>query len=232
MKLRIFFKIVIDFIMTALLLLLMAYMLTGQKTHEWLEVGMLALFIAHNILNFRWYRNLLRGKYTPYRILQTVVNLLLLTLMTAQMASGMMMVRHVPLFHPIRGWMSFARTLHMFGAYWGFVLMSVHLGLHWNMIMGMARKAAGVASTSVFQKILLPAIVAVVSACGIHAFIKHDICSYLFLKKQFAFFYYEQSAVSFFADYLAMMGLCVFASHYTAKLMQKRSSKREQREGA
>lgn len=36
--------------------------------------------------------------------------------------------------------MSFARRLHILGAYWGFLLMSRHLGLHWNMIIGMLRK--------------------------------------------------------------------------------------------
>ena len=28
----------------------------------------------------------------------------------------------------------------MLSAYWGFVLMSVHLGFHWSMMMGMAKK--------------------------------------------------------------------------------------------
>lgn len=230
MKPKAICKIAVNLIMTVLLLLLMAYMLTGQKTHEWLGAGMFALFIVHNILNFKWYSNLFKGKYTPYRIFQTVVNLLLLALMTGQMVSGIMMSRHVFIFLSIRGGMSFARMLHMLGAYWGFILMSVHLGFHWNMIMGMARKATGVALKSGFHKILLRMVAALVSAYGIYAFVKHDIGSYLFLKNQFVFFDYEQSAVSFFEDYLAMMGICVFTSHYTAKLIQKCSSKSKQRE--
>ena len=34
-----------------------------------------------------------------------------------------------------------ARNVHMLCAYWGFLLMSVHLGMHWNMMVGMAGKA-------------------------------------------------------------------------------------------
>ena len=230
MKSKTICKIVIDIIMTVLLLVLMAYQFVGQKAHEWLGASMFSLFIAHNILNFRWYGSLFKGKYTPYRILQTVLNLLLLALMSGQMVSGMMMSRHVFAFLPIRGAMSFARTLHMLGAYWGFALMSVHLGLHLNMIMGMARKATGIVLNSVFSKILPGAIAALISAYGIYALIKHDISSYLFLNSQFVFFDYEQSAVSFFAEYLAIMGLFVFASHYAAKLIQKCSSKQKQRE--
>lgn len=42
MKLKI--KMGIDLLMTALLLCLMAYQVTGQKLHEWFGTGMLVLF--------------------------------------------------------------------------------------------------------------------------------------------------------------------------------------------
>lgn len=53
-------KIVVDFLMTILLFLLMAFQITGQELHEWLGAGMLALFLTHSILNYRWYKNLFR----------------------------------------------------------------------------------------------------------------------------------------------------------------------------
>lgn len=55
--------------MTILLLLLMAFQITGQEFHEWLGAGMLVLLLAHNILNYRWYKNLFREKYGVIRIL-------------------------------------------------------------------------------------------------------------------------------------------------------------------
>ena len=42
----------------------------------------------------------------------------------------------------------FVLRLHMLSAYWGFLLMGVHIGLHWGMIMGMARRMFGVTKTS------------------------------------------------------------------------------------
>ena len=56
-------KMGIDVLMTVLLLGLMACQVTGQLFHEWFGAGMLVLFIAHNILNIRWYGNLFKGKY-------------------------------------------------------------------------------------------------------------------------------------------------------------------------
>ena len=73
MKLKV--KMGIDLLMTALLLCLMAYQITGQEFHEWFGAGMLILFIVHNILNIRWYGNLFKGEYTLLRTMQTLINI-------------------------------------------------------------------------------------------------------------------------------------------------------------
>lgn len=140
MKPKMMLKMGLDLVMTVLLLCQMAYMLIGEAAHEWMGAAMFVLFLLHHVLNWRWYRNLVKGKYTALRILQTVVDFLVLLAMIGLMVSGIMLSREVFAFLPIRGGMGFARILHMLAAYWGFILMSVHLGLHWGMIMGMARK--------------------------------------------------------------------------------------------
>lgn len=126
-----------DFLMTVLLLCLMAYQITGQELHEWFGAGMLILFITHNILNIRWYGNLFKGKYKPLRIMQTIVNFSVLASMLCLGYSGIIMSRHVFAAFPISGPIATARSMHMAASYWGFVLMSVHLGMHWGMIAGM-----------------------------------------------------------------------------------------------
>lgn len=98
------------------------------------------LFIAHQILNFRWYKSLFKGKYTPMRIFQVFVDMLTLLSMVAMMYSGIVLSRYVFSFLPVNGGMALARKLHILGSYWGFLLMSLHLGLYWNMVLGMIRK--------------------------------------------------------------------------------------------
>ena len=68
----------IDIGMTVLLLLQMAYQVMGEAAHEWLGMGMTALVIVHQILNRRWYGAMPKGKYTAYRAISTIVNVLLL----------------------------------------------------------------------------------------------------------------------------------------------------------
>ena len=136
-------KIIVDVIMTVILMLLMAFELIGRTAHEWLGVGMFVMFVSHHILNRKWTSHLLKGKYTPIRIFQTLLAVLVLVCILCSMVSGIVLSRYVFSFLPIEGGRSWARTLHMIGAYWGFVFMSLHLGIHWNMMMGMAGKAAG-----------------------------------------------------------------------------------------
>ena len=120
-------KIIVDVIMTVILMLLMAFELIGRTAHEWLGVGMFVMFVIHHILNRKWTSHLLKGKYTPIRIFQTLLAVLVLVCILCSMVSGIVLSRYVFSFLPIEGGRSWARTLHMIGAYWGFVFMSLHL---------------------------------------------------------------------------------------------------------
>lgn len=220
----------IDLLMTALLLCLMAYQVTGQKLHEWFGAGMLILFIVHNILNIRWYGNLFKGKYKWLRIVQTIVNVSVLISMLCLGYSGIVMSRYVFAALPIHGPMATARSMHMAASYWGFVLMSIHLGMHWGMIVGMFRrllKGRKLPNVSVWGLRLASIVIA---GYGLVCFIQKDIASYMFLKNQFVFFNFEQSALSVFIEYIAMMGFWIFASFYMVRGIGKISvlSKRKE----
>lgn len=210
-------KISIDFIMTVLLLFQMAYMLTGNTLHEWTGAAMLILFILHNALNVKWYGNLLKGRYSWVRIAQTIINLALLLCMAGLMISGMMMSRVVFSFLSIEGGMGFARMLHMAAAYWGFLLMSVHLGLHWKMVMGMVRKVRKEKEASKLNVWILRIPAAVISEFGVYAFIKNNLISYMFFKNQFVFFDMQQTLISFLAEYAAMMVLWACLAYYISR---------------
>lgn len=202
MKPKMILKLTVDIGMTAALLLLMAYELVGQAAHEWIGIGMFVLFVIHHILNGSWIRNLLRGRYNPVRIMQTGLVLLILCAMAGLMVSGIILSRHALSFLPIKGGRSFARNLHMLSAYWGFVLMSVHLGFHWSMMMGMAKKFFP--KPSAVRKWVLRILALVIAGYGVYAFIRRDIGIYMLLRSHFVFFDYEEPLVFFYLDYIAV----------------------------
>ena len=224
MKLKRKIKMGIDFLMTTLLLCLMTYQITGQALHEWFGAGMLVLFLLHNILNIKWYGNLFKGKYTLLRVVQGIINISVLASMLCLGFSGIVMSRHVFAELSIHGPMATARTMHLAASYWGFVLMSIHLGFHWSMILGMFRSLWGKKKTPVAFVWLIRFTAVFITGYGAYCFYNANIVSYMFLKQEFVFFDFEQSVVSIFAEYIAMMGLWVFISFYAVKGIRKITS--------
>jgi len=219
-------KIIVAFAMIVLLLLGMAYYLTGGETHEWTGAIMFALFILHHILNISWYKNLFRGKYTATRAAQTAINLMLHACVIGLMISGLILSRHVFSALPIPGSRALGRELHHISAYWGFVLMSAHLGLHAKMIMGMLRKAAG-KGLGRPGHIALRTAALLISTYGVYAFIKHNVGFYMFNLMEYAFFDYDQPAALFFMEYLAIVALCACTAYYLIRLIDFGRKKKE-----
>lgn len=214
-------KIAVDIFMTLCLLFLMPYELIGEAIHEWIGAGMFLLFILHHILNRKWTGNLTKGRYKPLRIIQTILVMLILICILGSMASGIILSRHVFAFLKIRDLSAPARVIHMTCAYWGFVLMSLHLGIHWGMMMGIAGKIFPKPSKARTWILRLAGIG--IAGYGIYAFIKRDILSYLLMQVQYVFFNFEEPVIFFILDYMAAMGLFVFIGYYLRKgLARKR----------
>ena len=212
--------------MTVALLFLMTYELIGQAIHEWIGVAIFILFIVHHILNRKWSTHLLKGKYTLYRMMQTVLVFGVLAAMIGAMVSGIILSRHVFSFLPINGGRSLARSIHMLSAYWGLVLMSLHLGFHWSMMMGMARKL--VKKQSSWRTWILRLAAFLIAGFGLWAFVKRQIGSYMLLRNQFVFFDFDEPLVVFLADYIAIMGLFVMIGHYFSEGLRRIVKKRKE----
>ena len=225
MKPKMIAKICVDIGMTIALLLLMPYELVGQAAHEWIGIGIFILVIVHHILNWKWSRNSLKGKYTPLRIWQTILVIFALVSMIGSMVSGAILSRHALSFLPISGGRSFGRSLHMLASYWGFVLLSLHLGLHWSMMIGMAKKA--VKKPSAVRTWILRILSLAIAGYGVFAFVKREIGSYMLLRIQFVFFNFEEPLIFFLLDYAAVMGLFVFIGHYLTEILKYCSRKRQ-----
>ena len=225
MKSKAIAKMVIDISMTFLLMLLMAFELIGRTAHEWIGMGMFALFVAHHILNGSWTKNLFRGKYNLFRTFMLIIDVLLLAAMIGLMISGILLSNHVFAFLGMHGSLSFARLLHMASSYWGFVLMSLHLGIHWGIMTGMAGKLFEQPSAA--RKWLARLAGFGIAAYGVWAFIKRDVLSYMLMQVHFVFFDYEEPVIFFILDYMAAMGLFVLIGHYLSRGLIKLGRKKK-----
>ena len=55
---------------------------------------------------------------------------------------------------------------------------------------------------------------------GAWVFVKRNFFTYLFLRSEFVFLDYEESKILYYMDYLCLMGLFIFISHYTGKFLR------------
>lgn len=225
MRPKLILKLAVDIAMTAALLLLMAYELIGQAVHEWIGIGMFVLFILHHILNGSWSKQLLKGRYNCVRILQTVIVVMVLGAMICSMVSGVILSRQALTFLHIKGRRALARKLHMVSAYWGFVLMSVHLGFHWSMVLGMIRKLF--TKPSALRKWTGRVLALITAGYGIYAFIKRDIGDYMMLRSHFVFFDYDEPLIWFYLDYIAAMGLFILIGNYVSEGLRRISRRQK-----
>lgn len=212
-------KPVIDAAMSVALLFLMAFQVTGDKYHEWIGAGMLVLFLIHNFLNANWYKALFKGKYSALRIMHTIVNLLVLAAILITGYSGIVMSRHVFRFLPVKGGMATARMLHLAGSYWAFVLMSIHLGMHWSMITGKYLKKKNRALIC-----LVRIFAAAAAVTGAYFFAETEVFYNMFLQNEFAILDYETPGVLIILQNLAMMSTWVFIGHYFTRGIGKRNA--------
>ena len=206
-------RIPIDIAMTILSIILMggAYLFPADVVHEILGVALFVLWAAHIALNRRWFGAMFRGKYNARRVLQTVINCGILVCVVFLMISGVILSNHVFTFLGIESGLGFARVAHLLASHWYFVFMSLHIGVHIEMIAG---------KVDVPQKgpaaIFLRAIFILISLYGLYAFVTRGIWRYLILQQQFFFFDLERGYVLFAIDYIAIIVLFATVVHYLA----------------
>lgn len=217
---KLLMKILVDIGMMLCLLFLMPYSLLGETAHEWIGMAMLVLFIAHHLLNRKWLMSIAKGKYSLFRTIQTMLVIIMLFLMLGSMISGVLLSNHIFRMIRVEGTAMMARQLHMLCAYWGLVVMSLHLGMHCGMLITMAGRLWK--QPSAIRSLMARVAALVVAGYGIYAFVKRQIGDYLLMKMHFAFYDFNEGVFPFLFDYLAVMLLLAIAGYYGGMLLKKK----------
>ncbi|MDR1073334.1 MAG: DUF4405 domain-containing protein [Treponema sp.] len=85
-------------------------------------------------------QNIFRGAYNLRRNVMTAVTVSLALVMATLLITGLLHSRTALAFLHSPGDMTI-RQIHTTAAYWTLILIDVHLGLHWGMIMNAFHKA-------------------------------------------------------------------------------------------
>lgn len=214
-------RLSLDLVMVVLILLSFAYQLTGNMLHELIGFVLLFLAIVHNLLNWRWYAALLKGKYNARRLIGGMVNSLLLAISVLLFMSGIMN-SDVLSFVNKTDESVFTRQFHAWAAYWILILASVHLGMHWKMVMAEIRKMVRMTGTSRIGAIVLRIMAVTIVAFGVDASFNRNMFSKLTAAYSFDYWDFDSSVMGFFGEYLSIMGIYVCLTYYSLKLLRKK----------
>ena len=225
-------RMTIDITMTILSIILMGgnYLFPADIVHEILGVALFVLWAVHIILNRRWYSALFRGKYNPYRVMQTVINCGILICTIFLMISGIILSNHIFTFLNIQGGLGFARIAHLLASHWYYLFMSLHIGLHVGMIANKIKQKKNKENDSpnedsqsqhTARKIIFRILLTLACLYGIYAFIIRGVWKYLILQQQFFFFDLERGYILFALDYISIIILFATISHLVATILKR-----------
>lgn len=211
-------RIFINITMTILILFALAFRITGDILHEWIGIAVYVLFVIHNVMNRHWYTQLfVKKRERPFNWkLNTITNLLLIAVMSVILVTGLAQSKSVLSFLELPGSM-LLRQIHSITSYWGYILISVHLGMHWQMMNKYLFGKRINGTNRHFYKLFFPLFGALMAAGGVWAFIERGMYSKLLLGMSFDF--WDKSEVLFFSYHLLIMALFVWITFYILKIV-------------
>ncbi|EFT95192.1 hypothetical protein HMPREF9499_00635 [Enterococcus faecalis TX0012] len=221
--------------MTINLVLLIAFQLTGQIVHELLGLAMLFLFLIHQVLNLSWYKRMFKGTYNVRRMVNTLLNVSLLLIIGILIISGICMSHIFSKYLPIEISFSVMRKLHLLLCYWLFLLIGLHIGMHWNVFQRLLNKMnkkcrwnlpMNLRNYFTTKKIGM-FIGVIVSIYGIYVFISLKIYLYMFMLSEFMYFDYSKNKFLVILDILSMLTIVVFCGQILDEKLKTTEKRRK-----
>ncbi|MCW0000118.1 DUF4405 domain-containing protein [Pararhizobium sp. YC-54] len=214
-------RLVFDLIAAGLLLFAFSYWWLGNVAHELAGTAMLLLVIAHNIFNRRWYGTIPIARREARSLFNVAVTLLLLAAMLALLVTSVLISHALSGIMPPFGGFT-VRQIHTLAAYWVLVIVAVHLGLRWPMLMGVARKLAGISQPNAVRTLALRVVSLLMAIHGVWSSFALAVGTKLSMQMTLDWWNFEESVVGFFIHCIAVTGLYICLTYYAMKWVQGR----------
>jgi len=210
-----------DLSAASLLLIGLAYWWLGNTVHELAGTAMFVLLIVHNVFNRRWYGTVPRTRPEPRPLFNVAVTFLLMTGMLALLVTSVLISNTLSGLIPAYGGFT-ARQIHIFAGYWVLVIVAVHLGLRWPLIMNAARNLFGISKPSVVRTVVLRISAAAIAIHGVWSSFALGVGAKLSMQMTLDWWNFEEAVAGFFVHCIAIVGLYIFLTCYAMSLIQYR----------
>ncbi|KQS71426.1 hypothetical protein ASG39_21550 [Rhizobium sp. Leaf371] len=205
----------------SLLLAALAYDWLGNLAHELIGTAMFGLLIAHNTFNRRWYGSATRKGGRDLRGWLNIATIATLaTAMLILLITSIIISRSLFSALPIVSTFG-ARLLHAQAAYWALVIVAIHVGMRWSMIMTSMRNWLRLGSPNAGRTWVLRIVALSIAAYGVHSWMTVGTGSRLLAEMTMNFWNFEKAALRFFLHQGAVVGLLISVAHYTTVWLQR-----------
>ncbi|NMC56907.1 MAG: DUF4405 domain-containing protein [Eubacteriaceae bacterium] len=175
------YKMILDIVMTIIIVLLMKMAFIGVALHEILGIAVFVLFLIHKLLNIKIIKSLF-NKFSQKNIIKKIIiiiDMILLIDITLIVLTGIIISQYI--FNNIFSVsnMSLFSAIHHSSSYFGLMLISVHLGLHWNFVLNMFRKIFKKRHISTVRTMLSRITAVIIMLLGIKASFDQNVLSNL-----------------------------------------------------
>jgi hypothetical protein len=143
-------RLLLDFISVGLLIACLAYWWLDNLAHEIFGTALFALVIVHNVFNRRFYGSVGRGRRDFVRLFNIAIVASLAVAMLIMLVTSLLISRDIFAFMALDGVFAL-REIHMFAAYWVLLIIAVHLGTRWTVVMTIIRNGLGLSQASLVR---------------------------------------------------------------------------------
>ncbi|CAN7207945.1 DUF4405 domain-containing protein [Phyllobacterium sp. LjRoot231] len=211
-------RLALDFGAVGLFMGAMAYWWLDNRTHELVGTTMFALLFLHNVFNRRWYGGLPKTRREPRPLATVFLNLGLLVTIVTLLTTSILISQSLFLSLAVGG--ATARDVHILAAYWAMIIISIHLGMHWSIVMNVIWGLSGRGKPNLAVTILLRTAAFAAAASGVYNSFELDIGSRLLLIPTMQFWDFNEDTLGFFLHHGSVVALYVCLGHYAMVLQQ------------
>jgi hypothetical protein len=213
-------RLAFDLTAASLLLVGFAYWWLGNLVHEVAGTAMFLLLLVHNVFNRRWYGTVRRTR-EPREMINVGITFLLMAGMLALLVTSVLISNTLAPFLPPWGGFT-VRQIHTLAAYWVLVIVAIHLGLRWPLIMGVARSLSGISRPSKARTLVLRALAAGIATLGVWSSFALGLGTQLSMQVTLDWWNFEESVAGFFIHCVAVAGLYMTLTYYITSWIQRR----------
>lgn len=175
-------KIILDSIMLIIMITLMKIIITGLQLHEILGLALFIIFIIHKIFNSKWVmavgKNFFNKNMKIKSKIMFILDIVIFVFVLLNVITGISISKFV-LTNVIASNIAKVAMLHKFFAWWSLIMISIHIGFHWENIVNYLERRFRVLKENQVFRIFFIVIYIIIAIMGMYSLSRSSIYSKL-----------------------------------------------------